>query len=282
MFSAQVWGTVADMIGALSTGGAAISALTYYILDSRKSQSAQARLVRANLEPDEHGIFEVSVTNDSDRPITIELIVYREQDFRRAALNYMPMQTTQDFETYNGWQYHPELMRGDSEGVRFIADRKDQIMGFRHGGGTVYLRAYLGDENCRVLPGQSIKFLVEHLIFRISTDYQLIFFDANGIAWQLDLHRPSTDPVTPKRAHRRGPFKQFGSQSRVRMRPIGYLRVTKRAVRNAIRLRWWLFQHRNEQTTPYPRLTAEIWQELMDARAAEAECEKAPDQDGTS
>ena len=86
MFSALVWGTVADVPGALSTGDAAVSALTYYILDSRKSHAAQARLVRASLHPEPNDIFEVSVTNDSDRPISLELLFFSEKNFSKALL----------------------------------------------------------------------------------------------------------------------------------------------------------------------------------------------------
>lgn len=282
MFSAQVWGSVADMIGAVSTGGAAVSALAYYILDSRKSQAAQARLVRASLHPDQDGVLEVSVTNDSDRPITLEQIVYREKNFKQAALKGMPMQTTVTSESGHRWNYERELMRGDSEGVHFIAERKEEILGFRHGGGRAYLHAHLGDQNCRLLPGASSRFVASYSLYRISTNYGLIFFDANGIAWELELLTKKHGPGKLRRARRRGPFKQLDTRSRRGMRPIGYLRTAKRKLRNSIRLRWWLFRHRKEQTTAYPPLTAEAWNELMDKRSSRLEREKAPDQDGTS
>lgn len=69
MFDVAVWGTVAAWVGSVSSGGALMTAATYYILDLRRSHKSQAEQVVCWLHPNEHGPFEAHIKNFSDHPV---------------------------------------------------------------------------------------------------------------------------------------------------------------------------------------------------------------------
>jgi hypothetical protein len=276
MFDVEIWGNVAEMTGALSTGGAAFAAAIYYIRDSWASRASQARLVRANLHPEEDGIFEISVTNDSDRPISLELLFWWERSFDRALLAGRPMETRTGVQIGTDDAGNPVIQNGPIEDAYKSVSAKEDLLGYGVGGGTTNVRAVVGDDLSRVKPGTTERFLMPTVLYRISTEYRLYFFDANGLAWELELLKAPSSPGKLRRSRYRHSANRLSASSRRRMKPIGYARVFNRRIRTHFERRLWLYKHRSEKTTPYARLTAESWERLMEARSERLEAKDPP------
>jgi hypothetical protein len=69
VFSAEVWGNVAEVAGALLTGLSAVAAVVYYLFDRERQRRAQAGSVLIWLHPNEHGPPELKMKNLSDKPV---------------------------------------------------------------------------------------------------------------------------------------------------------------------------------------------------------------------
>ncbi|MGU3500516.1 hypothetical protein [Mycobacterium sp. C31M] len=266
------------MIGALSTGGAAISALVFYRLDARKKREAQARLIRGSLHPEPNDVFEVSVTNDSDLPISLELLFVVERDFGKSLLANEVMETRDEVQF--GPDSNPNFMVWRGHGAYRMVDHKEQLLGFSGGGGAHNIRYAIGDERSRLMSGSTERFTVKYHLYRISARYWLYFFDASGIAWELELLPAPSSPGRLVQSQYRHSANSLGARSERRMRPIGYARTAKRRIAAYIERRRWLFAHRKEETTPYPRIyTPEQWEPLEAGRRKNLQREEAPDQD---
>lgn len=86
MFNVAIWGTVAAWVGSLSSGGALITAATYYIFDRRREHRNQAEKVVCWIHPNEHGPFLAVIKNFSDQPVFdvwYEVLGRSDKDVRR-------------------------------------------------------------------------------------------------------------------------------------------------------------------------------------------------------
>lgn len=279
MFSVDIWGNVASWVGAVSTGGAALAALGYYVLDSRKARAAQARLVRANLHPEQDGVFEITVTNDSDRPISLELLFWWGKDFDKAVLTGQPMEIRTGIQDGTDQHGQPLIRTGAIQNAYRHVESKQELLGYAGGGGTANVRFMLGDDKSRLMPGKSQRFLVERVLYEIGMEYRLYFFDANGLAWELELLPAPSSPGKLRRSRYRRSSNRLSASTRSRLKPIGHLRIAKQRIGTQLERRVWLHNHRRQKTTPYPGLTAESWECLMLARSERSKASEASTQD---
>lgn len=237
MFSAEVWGTVGEWIGAVGTGGAAIAAASFYILDTRRSQIAQARLVWVQQRVDDSREMAVIVTNNSNLPIVLDLMYWSEPPLRKALLSVAEFNvrsaaepSASDFEVI-----HDPHKRIHS---------KDEIIGYSGDKGWTSIRA----SDKRVAAGQTITLASDVVLtYRVSMRYWITFQDASGQAWQLEI-----GPNHGKALSRR--YKDFPYRTKL----SGRLAITFSSLRRYITVNRWLWKHRSESTTPYNDVSATI------------------------
>lgn len=191
MFSVYVWGTVAEMIGAVGTSGAAICAATVYISDRRREARAQAQLVRvehADSSNREQASVETTftVTNDSDQPISGFYLFMKENP------KYLPSEEN-DFVSADTvkflrrffpiWAGKGSLLMGDQkkQDEVYVTELPEVRMGLR-----MPMQALMKtlDGPSRIAGGSEGELTLDQPLYS-NAMYHIIFRDSHARAWML-------------------------------------------------------------------------------------------------
>lgn len=233
--SVAVWGDVASWFEAIGTSSAAIGAALFYVLDSRRRRSAQARLVRTKLSVFDGQQFGITVYNDSDRTVS-DFSLFREERSLAWSL-------------YNRDQFEITQMRYDTRRKRVVRITLHTSTPLQHIKNKNELLGYDGSSSLgfghwsdkRVLASNRRVYLpcdYAGVTYRRSSIYWLLFTDADGITWRREVlhpdedgpgslcHVPNVDHLFPQPRKRR-----------------------RKAIAHYVRVRLWLFRHRNERTS---------------------------------
>ena len=227
------------------------AAVVIYSRGQKAEKWAQARLVRGYLYPSP-GRFEVSVTNDSDRAISLELIFYREKSFRTALLAGESMDT-REVQIATEEDGTPVMSSGPFHDAYRRVSHKGEILGYRSAGGTHNLGNRLGDDR-RLAAGETKGFALDPEIvpYHRSREYRLYFLDAMGLPWERELlPAPGMVGKLYTSNYQHSPY-SLGTGMRGRMKLIGKFRVRRRALLKVLSQYWWLWKHRNEETSSHP------------------------------
>ena len=235
--------------------GAAIAAASYYIVDSGRTRSAQARLVTAKIvsHSRQEAVFEIA--NDSDRPIILSILYWSEPSLRRALLDH------RGFDTHGG-----KVKAGETDDGKpfywvdpihdpiILGVAKTDLLGYRGGGGTAHLPCHVNDK--RRLEGgerEVFSFPTTFHPYQSSHRYLVVFYDANGILWEREAPGSGDFAGKLRRGHEYYYHHQRRFESRLRVRLMRPLRV----LAYYYSVHKWLFQNRKQSTTPYPSTRAE-------------------------
>ena len=258
VFYVETWGTVGEMVGGVGTTAAALWAAATYSIDFTQKRSAQAKLVRAYVHPRPDGILELSVVNDSDRPVVLDMLAWRETSFGKALISGDHMRTKSQAEVGHDEKGEPILVNSVGGDSCQYPKFKSDIYGYRDNGGLLAIGAAL-QEDRRLLPGRTVRFTLSLPLaqYRPSYTYLLGFYDANGLGWERSLSDPNGQPAKPKRRkHWRNfhqAYREPGVGSWIRHNRL----MAMKKARIYIHRRLWLFAHRKELTSPYPKNPAD-------------------------
>ncbi|MBI3217407.1 MAG: hypothetical protein HYZ38_26635 [Mycobacterium sp.] len=251
MFNVEIWGTVGEWVGGVGTAASAAAAVVIYSQGQKAEKWTQARLVRGYLYPSPSK-FEVSVINDSDRAISLELIFYREKSFRSALLAGESMYTHREVHIATEEDGTPVMSSGPFHDAYLRVSHKGEILGYRNAGGTHNLGYQLGDAR-RLAAGDTRGFSLDPkmILYHPSREYRLYFLDAMGLPWERELlPAPGMIGKLYKSGYHHSPH-SLGTGMRGRMKLIGKFRVRRRALLKVLSQYWWLWVHRKEKTTAH-------------------------------
>ena len=239
--SVNVWGTVANWFEAVGTGGAAIGAATFYVLDSRDKRAAQARLVGASLKVFADDNMAVTVQNDSDRPISSFQILYKEKSLAKALFAKEEFVVPQ-MRYYKPGKQVVKMLSHTSSPLKEIKT-KAELLGYDGRAGLI-----VGWHDRQILgPGKQAYLSVDFVTstpYRVSTEYWLIFTDANGHTWLRELRSSFNTPGRLRKSPA-NPMRLFPR----RRGPKAGVRWLAEEVSHYWKVSLWLVRHRKERTS---------------------------------
>lgn len=258
VFRAEVWGTVADWFAAVGTAGAAVTALGYYIYESRRRRKAQARLVQARIENPvgenirtTHTRMSIRIVNSSEHPISEFYVLYREKNLLWTLL------TSRRFDSYfiirNSRAHRIGLVdvkmtqHASREGV--LSKPKSTIVGYN--GMAGYIRP--GGQR-RLAPGDSCVFSKCFVgqPYRFSTRYWVGFLDANGTCWEREAAPSNLTGYGKLRRGKRSPVRRLQTFSERRWRPLNSIRWSSKV------FVWWVKNIKEKTADKMPWEDAEF------------------------
>jgi hypothetical protein len=184
MLPVQIWGNVAEWVGAVGTSGAAIAAVTYYIIDKKTEAGVQAKLIRFRMvdefhpEVHRHSI-KVEVRNDSDRPVS----GFVGQTVRNADWAKLRWIGGRPLPIHDPDAKEPKL-------GELVVEMPDD--GLAH---AYFDTSSGGMGGPSVVPANSTAHIFFDHPFYITCTYYIIFRDAHARVWCVDLRAEFQRPV---------------------------------------------------------------------------------------
>lgn len=161
MFSAEVWGNVAEVTGAVLTGFSVLAAVVYYVFDRERDRRAQAGSVLVWLHPYEHGPPELKMKNLSGKPVFDHGFLITNRTRRQIAAK-----------AREGWKQ--QKMFAWPENDTFMFSDRHTLLNF-HDGSELYLGS---DQQVAYHP----KLQYNSAVY----DYYAYFRDVSGQYWIID------------------------------------------------------------------------------------------------
>lgn len=238
VFAVEIWGDVATWVGAIGTGGAAVTAVTFYIADARAKRATQARLISATSRQ-QNLQLSIQIKNRSDHPITDINVWYREKKLAESLLS-------RDIFHIQRMAYNTQ----DKQIVKMIehtssplkkVKAKEEFLGYDGRKGMI-----LAWPNLVVSPGGEASIDIQDHEYRVSTVYWLGFKDAHGFSWSREVVGGiGNDPGRLR--------KESGAYAIFRVSPFKNL---WQKTRHYAEVLVWLTRHRKEGTSNEAQLAA--------------------------